>query len=95
MKHECMLDIQCVMAYVIRNEVVDFLDDARLYINRVKCRLASIGNVHQNTHLKIMAMHTMNLILNLWSVILEEINTRTFCHVQDFPSTRKIENHAI
>jgi hypothetical protein len=79
MKHECMLDIQSVMAYVIRNEVVDFLDDARLYINRVKCRLASIGNVHQNTHLKIMPMHTMNFILNLWSVILEEINTREHC----------------
>jgi hypothetical protein len=65
MKHECMLDIQSVMACVIRNEVVDFLDDVRFYINRVRCRFASIGNVHQNIHLTIMPMQPMNLIMDL------------------------------
>jgi hypothetical protein len=74
-----MLDIQSVMACVIRNEVVDFLDDAILCINKVKCRFASIGNVHQNTHLKIMPTHTMNLILNLLSVIIKKISIREHC----------------
>jgi hypothetical protein len=45
-KHECMLDIQSVMTYVIKNEVVDFFDDSRLYISGVGCRVALIGNVH-------------------------------------------------
>jgi len=69
-KHECMLGIQSVMACVIKNEIVDFFDDARLCISRVRCKVMSIGNVHQNTHLKIMPMHNLNFILNIQSVIL-------------------------
>jgi hypothetical protein len=38
LKHECMLDIQSVMACVIINEVMDFLDNVRLYNNKVSCR---------------------------------------------------------
>ncbi len=46
LKHECMLDIQNVMIYVIKNEIVDFFDDIRLYISGVRYRVVLIGNVH-------------------------------------------------
>jgi hypothetical protein len=45
LKHECMLDIQNVMTYVIKNEIVDFFDDIRLYISGVRYRVVLIGNV--------------------------------------------------
>jgi len=87
MKHECMLDIQSVMAYVIRNEVVDFLDDARLYINR-KCTpkysLENYANAYHEFHSKSLECNSQR-----------NQHKRTLCHVQDFPSTHKIENHAI
>jgi hypothetical protein len=46
LQHECMLDIQCVMTYVIKTEVVDFFDDTRLYISGVRYRVVLIGNVN-------------------------------------------------